>query len=90
MGVLGLAGIDLSFFTVAGMGHFGFMLEAVLTKQGFLSLLLSSVYSGSRSFLLFTAPESRLGGAQGVGRGHSQNSWPQLTPGIFHDIRHHA
>ena len=30
------------------------------------------------------------GGAQEVGRGHSRDSWPQLTQGIFHTIGCHA
>jgi len=30
------------------------------------------------------------GGAQGVGRENSRDSWPQQTKGIFHAIRCHA
>ena len=44
-------------------------------NTGMLSLLLSSAYTESGPFLLLTPPHQRVGwGAQGVGRGHSQDS----------------
>lgn len=60
-------------------------------------------YLEKRSFLLVTKlqrwittywPHSvcwfRLEGAQEARRGHFQNSWPQLTNGIFQTIKHHS
>ncbi|KAK4814538.1 hypothetical protein QYF61_022257 [Mycteria americana] len=44
-----------------------------------------SPYGRRASFLL-----SALQGAQEAGRGHSQDSWPQLAKGMFHTISHHA
>jgi len=55
------------------------------------SLLLSSAYTAPRPFLLLALPRQRAGwGAKGAGRGHSRDSHPQLTPGIFHTTGHHA
>jgi len=40
---------------------------------------------------LFSFPcSARQGGAQEMGREHSQDSWLKLTKGIFHTIWHHA
>ena len=53
-------------------------------------LLLSSAYCQG---LFCSSPHptsEQAGGAQEAGRGHSQDSWPQLTKGMSHTIGHHA
>jgi len=52
-------------------------------------LLLSSAYTDSGPFLLLTPPH-HAEDTQEVGRGHSWDSWPQLTEGISHTIQRHA
>ena len=45
----------------------------------------------SQGFFSFSCPASKkAGGAQEVGRGHRQDSWPKLAKGIFHTIWCHA
>lgn len=53
------------------------------------SLLLSSAYAASRPFALLTPPHQHAG-TQGVGRGRSWDSWPQVNKGILHTICCHA
>lgn len=61
--VLGLAGIELTFFTVAGMGLcLRFVLKTVLIIQGCFLLLLSSVYTVKAFSVPYSAlPLSELG-----------------------------
>ena len=65
--------------------------ENSVDNSGMFSLLLSSAYAASRPFLPLT-PHVQWGGwdAQEVGRGHSRDSWSQLTQGIFQTIWGHA
>lgn len=53
------------------------------------SLLLSTACTESRPFPHHPAVKW-LRGAQRAGRRQSQDSWPQVTPGIAHPIWHHA
>ena len=86
--VLVLAGIELIFFTVASMGlHFGFALETVLIIQRCFPYCWA-VLTQSQGLSCFShhPASEEAGGAQEVGKGHSRDSWPQLTKGIFHTI----
>jgi len=73
--VLVLAGVELTFFLVASVRLcFGFVLETVLITQGCLSYR-SAVLTQSQGLFCSSSPHQRAGwGAQGVGRGHSQDS----------------
>ena len=90
--VLVLAGIELIFFIVASMGMcFAFVLRTVLIAQGCFSYCWAVLTQSQGLCCSSPHPASEeAGGAQGVGRGHSRDSWPQLTKGIFHTIWHHA
>lgn len=83
--VLVLAGAELLFFIIPGMRLcFGFVLETV-DNSGIFSLSLSSTYTAPRPFLFLSPPhQCVVRGTQEVGRGHSLDSWPQLTKGIPH------
>ena len=50
-----------------------------------LRLLLSGAYTAPRLLLTFPPPTVGRGGKD-LGRGHNQDSWPELTKGIFHTI----
>jgi len=83
--LLGSAGTEFIFFIVACLGLCsGFVLKAI-DNTGMFSLLLSSAHKEPRPLLLLT---HQSGGAQEVGRGHSQDSQPQLTKGTFHAVWH--
>ena len=85
--MLVLAGIELIFFIVAGMGlRFGFVLKTVLIIEVF-SLLLSSAYTESRPFLLLTPPHQWAG--WGCTRSWEGTQPGQLTPTDQRDIPHH-
>jgi len=90
--VLVLAQIELIFFLIASVGLcFGFVLKTVwVTHQCF--HYCWAVLTQSQGFFCFshhpTSEEAR--GARGVGRGHSQDSWPQMTTGIFRTTWRHA
>ena len=91
-GVLVLAGTELIFFIVANMGLcFGFVLKTVLIIQECFSYCWA-VLTQSQGLCCFShhPTSEEAGGAQEAGRGHSWDSWPQLTKGIFHTIWHHA
>lgn len=51
-----------------------------------------AVLTQSRGLFSFPCcPASKEGGrTQETGRGHSQDSWPQLIWGIFHPVQHHT
>ena len=86
-----LAGIELTFFTVASMGLFWVCAENSVDNTRMFLLPWSSAYTEARTFLLLTPPQQWGGwGAHAAGRGHSQDSWPQLAQGMFHAIRRHA
>ena len=80
------------FFTVASMGLcFGFVLKTVFMIQGCFSYCWAALTQSQGLFCFSHHPTSEeAGGAQEAGRGHSRDSWPQLTKGIFHTISHHA
>ena len=85
--VLVLDGLELVFFTV----RFRFVLKTVLVTQGCVSYCWAGLAQRQGLFCSSLCPTSeQAGGAQGVGRGHSQDSWPQLTQGIFQTIWCHA
>ena len=85
--VLVLDGIELVFFTV----RFRFVLKTVLVTQGCVSYCWAALAQRQGLFCSSLCPTSeQAGGAEGVGRGHSQDSWPQLTQGIFQTIWCHA
>lgn len=71
--VLVLCWMELIFSTVAGMGvHFRFVLEKNVDNTGmFVLLLLSSTWSQDIFCSSTIPPVRRMGGAQGIGRGHS-------------------
>ena len=89
--MLVLTGMEFIFFIVTSMRlYFGFVLETVLIIQGCFCCCWA-VLTESRPLLLLTPPHQRVGwGAQEVGRGHSWDSWPQLTKGVFHTRWCHA
>ena len=73
--VLVLAGIKLIFFIVACMVLCWICAENSFDNTGLFLLPLSSAYTEPRPFLLLTSPTSKQAvGAQGAGRGHSQDS----------------
>ena len=89
-----LAGTELHFFhSTLYMVMFWICAENRVDNTEMFLLLLSNAYTESRPFLLLT-PHHLTGkeaeGAQGFGRGHSWDSWPQLTKGISHTMWHHA
>ena len=64
---------------------------AVLITQGCFSYCWAVLTQSQGLFCSSHHPTSEeAGGAQEVWRGHSRDSWPQLTKGIFHTIWHHA
>ena len=86
--VLVLAGIELVSFRVASMGLcFGFVLETVLITQGCVSSCWAGLTQRQGLCCCSHLPTSEeAGGARGAGRGHSRDSCPQLTPGMFQTI----
>lgn len=73
--VLILAGMELTFFTVANLGLFWVCAENSADSTPMFSLLLSSAHMASRPLLLLSPPHpEQAGGAQGFGRGHSWDS----------------
>ena len=82
VGVLVSAGMELIFFLVAGIVlSFGFSMRRMLITHGCFQLLLSGVQTKSRIFQLLLPSQQKAGGAQGVGRGHSQSSDPNWPKG---------
>lgn len=81
--VMFLAGPELIFFTVASVELcFGFVLETELIIQGYFHYQWAMLTQHQGLFCLSPHPISnRAGRALGDGTGHSQDSWPQLTPG---------
>ena len=71
--MLVLAGIELIFFIVAGMGlRFGFVLKTVLITQGCFHYCRAVLTQSQGLFCVSPHPTSEeAGGAQEVGRGHS-------------------
>ena len=70
---------------------FGFVLRTVLITQGCFCYCWAVLTQSQGLFCSSHHPTSEwAGGAQGVGRGHSRDSWPQLTKGISHTIWRHA
>jgi len=70
---------------------FGFVTKTVLMTQGCFSCCWATLTQNRGLFCSSLCPVSEwAGGAQGVGRGHSRDSWPHLTKGIFHSMWHHA
>ena len=90
--MLVLSGTELIFFLVASMGLcFGFVLKTVFIIQGCFSYCWAVLTQSQGLFCSSPHPTSEeAGGAQEVGRGHSRDSWPQLTKGIFHTVWRHA
>ena len=79
------AGIELIFFTVAGMGLcFGFVLKTVLITQG---CFLYCSYTEPRPFLLLPPPQQRAG--WGGTRSWEGTQLGQLTPTDHRDIPDH-
>ena len=89
--VLVLAGVELIFLIVASMGWcFGVVLETLITQRCF-PYCWAVLTQSQGLFCSSSHPTSEgAGGAQKGGRGHSQDSWPRLTTGISHTIRHRA
>lgn len=85
--MLVLSGGELVLFIIANMGLcFGFVHKSVENIEISL-LLLSNAYIHQGLFCFSYYPESEGPGvAQEVGRGHSWDTWPQMTKGIFHGI----
>lgn len=84
--------IELIFFRVASRALcFGFVLKTALITQGCFSYFWSEYTQSQGIFCLshHSASEEALD-AQESGRGQSQDTWPQLTKGIFHNIWCHA
>ena len=84
--MLVLAGIELIFFIVASMG---LRLDLCWNSFGYTGMFFIIAWAALHRVKAFSAlsphPSSeRAGGAQEAGRGHSRDSWPQLTKGIFH------
>lgn len=70
-----LAGTESAFSTAAMGLCFGIVLEMVLVRA----------HTEPTPFCLSSHPTSeRAEGAQGVGRGHSQDSWSQMIKEMFH------
>lgn len=63
--------------------YFGLCMSNV--HSGMVSLQLSNAYTASKPFVLLTQAHQHTG-TQGVGRGHSQDTWHQVNRGIFHTI----
>jgi len=75
MGVLVLAGLELIYFIVASM--FWICAEHSADNTGMFSLLLSSVYTQSRPFLLLTPPHQQGGKPGGDTARTPEPSWPK-------------
>lgn len=74
MSELVLAGVELIFFTEAGMRLFWICVEHRITNIGVILLLLSKAYTEPRPFLVFVLPHWGEGeGAREAGRRHSQD-----------------
>ena len=70
---------------------FGFVLKTVLITQGCFRYCWAVLTQSQGLFCFSPHPTSeQAGGAQEAGRGHSRDSWPQLTKGIVHTIGCHA
>jgi len=66
-------------------------MKTVLIMQGCFSYWWAVLTQSQGHFCFSPHPTSEeAGSAQGAGRGHSQDSWPQLTQGIFPAVWHHA
>ena len=92
MNVLVLVGMELICFLVAGIVLcFGFSMKRTLIMQGCFSYWWA-VLTQSQGLFCFSlhATREEAGGAQEAWRGHSHDSWPRLTQGIFHAVWHHA
>ena len=70
---------------------FRFVLKTVLIPQGCFRYCWAVLTQSQGLCCLSRHPTSEeAGGAQGVGRGPGQDSWPQLTKGIFHTVWCHT
>lgn len=79
-----LVGMELIFFIAANLGLFWICAENSADSTPMFPLLLSRAHTASRPFLLLSPPHpEQTRGAQGFGRGHSWDSRPQLTLGVF-------
>lgn len=89
LSVLVLTGVNLVFFTVAGVRPcFGFVLETVVITRECFPYCWAGFMQSQGLFLLSPHPTNeQLGCAQVVGRGHSPG---ELTQGIFCTIWCHA
>ena len=89
--VLVLAGIEI-IFIVANMGLcFGFVLKTALIIEGRFHYCWAVLTESQGLFCCSHHPTSKLArSAQEAGRGRSQDSWPELTKGIFHTLWCHV
>ena len=79
------------FFLVAGaVLCFGSDVRTMLIAHWWFWLLLGDVYTKSRTFQFLGPCQQRAGGTREIGRGHSQDRWPELAKEVFHTIWHHA
>lgn len=79
------------FFLIPSIGlFFEFMLNRSLIIQGCLGYYWAAL-AQSQDIFCFSAHLSskQAGGAQGAGRGHSWDTWAQLTMEIFHTVWYH-
>jgi len=90
--VLVLGGVELIFFTVASVGLcFGFVLKTVSITQGRSSYHGVVLTQHPGLFCPSTHPTNdQTGGVPEAGRGHSWDSWPQVTKVISRTTGHHA
>ena len=90
--VLVWAGIELNFLIVVGrVLCFGFSMRIILITHWCFRCCWAVLTQSEGLFCFSPHPTSEQSGdAQEAGRGHSQDSWPQLTRGIFHTIWCHA
>lgn len=84
--VLVLAGIQIIYFTVAGMGRcFRFVLKIVLIIRGCFCHCWTKL-AQSRRFLVLIQPSQKRGWGWRRSWVGKQPGRPQLTPGIFHSV----
>ena len=89
--VMVLAGIEIIFFTVAGIVLcFGFSMRIMLITHRCFSCCWAVFTLNQGLSSSHALPAEKVGDAQEAGKGHSQDSWPKLAKGIFHTIWHHA
>ena len=91
--ILVLARIELIFFiVVCTVLCFGFIMKTVLMITQRCFSYCWAVLTQSEGLFCFSpySTSEEAGGGQEAGRGHSQDSWPQLTKGIFQTIGCHA